>query len=266
MSSILDSLKKLERETSRQGPLPTRVHAGGGVSIPKYVLAVIGGICLGFGAIGLVVYYRAAPAKTPGPQPVGTASEQRPVPTTGDRKTAQTARRDNPAESIPPSASGRPAAGPAGISTAEAAGNDPVAKRTLSEETAAGRDVETETAAVVNKPPEEKRPMAMVARELAPPPAVAEKGAADFQDAAPEKKPSQEEPVPMDRLEGVAMKVQAISWSETPGKRLAVVNSQVLREGDDIEGYAVSRINPDDIVLQRGGKAYRLDFRSAGGP
>ena len=75
-----------------------------------------------------------------------------------------------------------------------------------------------------------------------------------------------EKPLPIDRLEGVGFKIQAISWSEIPEQSLAVINSQVLREGDGIEGYQINRINPDDIVLQRGGKAYRLEFRSTGSP
>lgn len=70
----------------------------------------------------------------------------------------------------------------------------------------------------------------------------------------------------IDRLEGVGFKIQAISWSDIPEQSLAVINSQVLREGDGIDGYQIQRINPDDIILQRDGKAFRLDFRATGSP
>jgi len=86
-------------------------------------------------------------------------------------------------------------------------------------------------------------------------------------EALPQKEPAEKkEHMQIDRLEGVGFKVQAISWSEIPEQRLAVINSQVLREGDAIEEYQIQRINPDDIILQRGGKAFRLDFRSTGQP
>jgi hypothetical protein len=35
-----------------------------------------------------------------------------------------------------------------------------------------------------------------------------------------------------------------------------VINSRILREGATIEGYRVAQINPDDVVLVRGGREY----------
>ena len=79
--------------------------------------------------------------------------------------------------------------------------------------------------------------------------------------------PAQEEkPLPMNRIEGVGFKIQAISWGGTSPERLVVINNQVLREGDGIEGYRISRINPDDIFLRRGSNTYRLDFGLKGEP
>jgi len=43
--------------------------------------------------------------------------------------------------------------------------------------------------------------------------------------------------------------VQAIAWSYTPEKRMAVINSQVVHEGDSVDGAYISKINLDDVSI-----------------
>ena len=102
-------------------------------------------------------------------------------------------------------------------------------------------------------------------QERVPQNAAMEEGTSNrLDDVSPKAAAEKTEPRQIDRLEGVGFKIQAISWSEIPEQSLAVINSQVVRVGDGIEGYQISRINPDDIVLQREGKTFRLEFRSTG--
>lgn len=48
--------------------------------------------------------------------------------------------------------------------------------------------------------------------------------------------------------------VQAIAWSRTPAKRIAVINSQVVHEGDSVDGATVSKIDMDDVSIIIGNK------------
>ncbi len=46
-----------------------------------------------------------------------------------------------------------------------------------------------------------------------------------------------------------------ISYSSDADKRFAMVGSQVLREGDLLEGFPIARIQPDGVVIDVSGKA-----------
>lgn len=55
--------------------------------------------------------------------------------------------------------------------------------------------------------------------------------------------------------------LQAISWSPDPARRLAVINGRLCREGESVDGYALVRINPDEILLSDGRISGRLVFK-----
>ena len=61
-------------------------------------------------------------------------------------------------------------------------------------------------------------------------------------------------------LNDSAMKVQAISWDKSPSRRLAVVNSHVVRQGDQIEQYTVIQINQGDIILGKDANRWKILF------
>ncbi|MGI9317401.1 MAG: general secretion pathway protein GspB [bacterium] len=46
-----------------------------------------------------------------------------------------------------------------------------------------------------------------------------------------------------------------ISYSDDPDKRFAMVGSQILREGDRLEGFPITRIQADGVVIDVSGKA-----------
>ena len=54
-------------------------------------------------------------------------------------------------------------------------------------------------------------------------------------------------------LHNAPLKVQALYWSTSPKKRVAVINNLVLKEGDDIESFQIVRIDPDAIIVNADG-------------
>jgi hypothetical protein len=56
------------------------------------------------------------------------------------------------------------------------------------------------------------------------------------------------------------LKLQAISWSQNPANRIAVINGNILREGAELEGYSISRIAKDEVVVRKGGEEWKLVF------
>lgn len=60
--------------------------------------------------------------------------------------------------------------------------------------------------------------------------------------------------------ENSPIKLQAISWAQTADKSIAVINNNVLHEGDSVEGYSVVKIRPDDVIVRRDGRMWRASF------
>lgn len=56
------------------------------------------------------------------------------------------------------------------------------------------------------------------------------------------------------------IKVQAIAWSDNPAQRLAVINDTVVREGQFIGDISVVTIQPEKIIIQKGGEMWELLF------
>jgi hypothetical protein len=57
------------------------------------------------------------------------------------------------------------------------------------------------------------------------------------------------------------LKIQAIVWSENQNGRMAVVNTQIVHEGNNVDGFDVVAIRPEDIVVRgEGGGMYRVLF------
>lgn len=63
------------------------------------------------------------------------------------------------------------------------------------------------------------------------------------------------------KLKDPDMKLQAVTWSRAPQKRIAVINNRILREGEMVSGYLISKINQDDVVLSLDGEKWKLLFR-----
>jgi hypothetical protein len=52
----------------------------------------------------------------------------------------------------------------------------------------------------------------------------------------------------------------AIAWFQDPARRLAVVNGHIVKEGESVEGYSVTKIRKDDIIVTEGGRSWRVEL------
>lgn len=64
-----------------------------------------------------------------------------------------------------------------------------------------------------------------------------------------------------DLLQDNNLSLQAISWSSDPARRMAVINGSIYKEADRVGDYVLRRINPEDVVLVKGGREGRLVFK-----
>jgi hypothetical protein len=249
LSSILDALNKLEKEASRRDYPLKRARAARKEFTSKIAAGIIGIVCICIMAVGFAVYYRRGPEKMPLPPP------EAPVPASLPKTPASL-----PSILPNPETTATAAAGLPGASTLE---KKTETEPKLLDNGKRKEKVESEQRQVL-KAAEDSTETALVdtaPRDSEPRAAGSKKNSFDSTAEVSTKALAQEEkPLPINRLKGVSFRIQAISWGETPQERLVVISDEVLREGDGIEGYRISRINPDDILLRRGNNTYRLDF------
>jgi hypothetical protein len=62
------------------------------------------------------------------------------------------------------------------------------------------------------------------------------------------------------RLDDSKLKLQAIAWSNDVAQRIAVINGHIVREGESVEGFSVTQIRQDDIIVNDGTESWRLEF------
>jgi hypothetical protein len=63
------------------------------------------------------------------------------------------------------------------------------------------------------------------------------------------------------RIDDPKLKLQALAWFEDAAKRMVVINGRIIREGESVEGYHVTQIREDDVVVNDGSKSWSLEFR-----
>ena len=63
-----------------------------------------------------------------------------------------------------------------------------------------------------------------------------------------------------ERMDDAKLKLQALAWFSDASKRMAVINSHIVREGGSVDGYQVTQIRRQDVVVSDGSKSWRLVF------
>jgi hypothetical protein len=78
--------------------------------------------------------------------------------------------------------------------------------------------------------------------------------------AAPMKKSSTRVARSYRRIDDSKLKLQAIAWSKDAAQRLAVINGQIVREGESVDGFLVNQIRQEDVVVNDGSASWQLEF------
>ena len=71
-------------------------------------------------------------------------------------------------------------------------------------------------------------------------------------------------PAPTEIIEindNAGLKLQAISWSTNANKRIVLINGQICREGERVNGYVVKQINQADVMVSNGSTLGKLSFK-----
>ena len=63
-----------------------------------------------------------------------------------------------------------------------------------------------------------------------------------------------------DRIADSKLKLQALAWSDDAARRMAVINGRIVHEGESVDGYQVVEIRAEDVIVNEGGKSWRLEF------
>ena len=110
-----------------------------------------------------------------------------------------------------------------------------------------------------------KRPLPAYSQKAVEPaavkkaPAPAQNEPRPQSDTAPAS-PASESAAPEMLTEG--FQLQAISWSERTEDRMAVVNGKIVREGTVLDGYKITRIDPEEVIISKAERRWRLVFVS----
>ena len=63
-----------------------------------------------------------------------------------------------------------------------------------------------------------------------------------------------------DRIADSKLKLPALAWSDDAARRMAVINGRIVHEGESVDGYQVVEIRAEDVIVNEGGKSWRLEF------
>ncbi len=64
----------------------------------------------------------------------------------------------------------------------------------------------------------------------------------------------------LSKINDSKLKLQAIAWSDDTARRLAVINNHVVREGETVDGFSITNIREDDVIVNDGTTSWRLEF------
>jgi hypothetical protein len=64
----------------------------------------------------------------------------------------------------------------------------------------------------------------------------------------------------VDLLENSTLELQAISYSKTAAERIAVINNEIIHQGQRVAGYKIVYIGPEAVVVEQGQSQWKLIF------
>jgi hypothetical protein len=117
-------------------------------------------------------------------------------------------------------------------------------------------------------PAQAAKPAARVLPKEAPqapsaerPSALAQRAAPARETLPPNRSPAARTPEDnLSRLDDSKLKVMAIAWHADATRRIAVINGHIVKEGESVDGYAITRIRKDDVIVNDGSRSWRVEF------
>jgi cytoskeletal protein RodZ len=64
----------------------------------------------------------------------------------------------------------------------------------------------------------------------------------------------------LNTLDGSQLKLQAIALSEDASRRMVVINNRIIREGETVDGFSITKIRQEDVIVTDGTNSWRLEF------
>ena len=64
----------------------------------------------------------------------------------------------------------------------------------------------------------------------------------------------------VDLLKNGTLELQAISYSKSPAERIAVINNEIIHQDQNLAGYKVVYIGPEEVVVEQGQSQWKLIF------
>jgi hypothetical protein len=52
----------------------------------------------------------------------------------------------------------------------------------------------------------------------------------------------------------------AIAWHGQATRRIAVINGHIVKEGESVDGYTITQIRQDDVIVSDGSRSWRVQF------
>lgn len=93
------------------------------------------------------------------------------------------------------------------------------------------------------------------------PSTLAQKAAPARKTAAPGRPPAARTPEDnLSPLDNFKLKVMAIAWQADATRRIAVINGHIVKEGESVDGYTITRIRKEDVIVNDGSRSWRVEF------
>lgn len=280
MSSILKALKKIDEDSPQPETFPALPKMiGGQRAVNSTVtgrrrlvkIASLGLILLIVGAAGFLIFSRN------GPFPAGIFSDKSPPSRQAEQ--IEASENSNVYRAKMPSNSVRsPQLNPAGPLTAEKTPKTIVPKDTVKRfradtnsppSTSASRQQKqqttSDTSVLEMKSPakfdDQINPSGSLKKNASSQKIPLSKSNVAVDKASDRRGVERKSAVTYDPIEDSKLKLQALAWFTEASRRVAVINGRIVREGESIEGFQITQIRKEDVVVNDGTKSWRLEFR-----
>jgi cytoskeletal protein RodZ len=255
LSSILDALKKAERESTTDRSAGTPWPAPLSRQAPSWkrtrrwwmLLGMVVGVCV----LGVVLWQVRQPGNT---RPVVFMSVE----------PSQPLSKTNSEIPLPVAEAPKPSVPVADLPTPPSAETsvDVFPRQATENASASEASVPDPTAVAVPIQPE-KQPLLSATPSPEPMPAPAEDRSSRQTDSAEATDQGKTSPLNSEKVfrSDPRIDLQALVWAPDSAARFVVINNRLIKEGGSVDNIVVVRINPDDVLLAEGSDRWHEMFK-----